>query len=99
MMTVGGCDAKLNPDIFAAQHFDQFVADDLDDLLARTQALQHFLADRLRPHRIGELLDDLEIHVGFEQRDADFLQGFVDVLLGEPAFAAKIFEDALQFFG
>src|SRR5947208_6753064 len=37
----------------------------------------------------SELVDDVEIHVGFEQRPADLAQPFVDVGLGEPAAAAE----------
>jgi len=73
---------EVEADVFSAQHVNQFVADNFDDLLPWAQALKNILADRLGPHRIGELLDDLEVHIGFEQRDADFLQGAIDVLLG-----------------
>ena len=88
----------MNPGIFAAQHVDQFVADDLDHLLARTQALEHILADGLCPHGVGELLDDFEIHIGFEQSDADFLERFIDVLFAQAAFALQVLECALQLF-
>ena len=96
MMTVGGWEVKLSADIRAAEHLDQFVADDLHDLLSRTQALQHFLADGFLSDGVRELLDDLEVDVRFKQRHADFLERLFDVLLGvSSSLAAKILEDAL----
>jgi hypothetical protein len=47
---------------------------------------------------VNEFLDDLEIHVGFEQSHADFPQGFVHVLLGQGPLPAKILKCALEFF-
>jgi hypothetical protein len=85
----------VDPHIFAAQHVDQFVADNFNDLLAWTQTLEHILADGPGSHSIRELLDDFEIHIGFEQCDADFLQGIVNVLLREAAFALQVLECAL----
>ena len=70
---------EIDPDVRPAEHLDQFVANDLHDLLAGTQALQHFLAQRLGLHGVGELLDDLEIDVRFQQRDPDFFQRLFDV--------------------
>ena len=86
---------KIQPDIHAAENLDQLIANDLYDLLARTQTLQYFRTDSFRPHSIGELFDDLEIHVRFEKCHADLFQGFLDVKLRQPAFTAQILEDAL----
>ena len=47
---------------------------------------------------VDKFLDHLEVDVGFQQRHADFLQRFVDVLLGERALSAQVLECALQFF-
>ena len=46
--------------------------------------------------RGGEVLDDLEVDVGLEQREAHLAQGLVDVVLGELAPRANIGEHALQ---
>ncbi len=46
-----------------------------------------------------EVVDDLEVDVGFEQGDANLAQGFGDVFFSERALAAKVLEDALQFVG
>ena len=58
-----------------AEERDQFVAHDLDDLLGRRERGQHFLADGLVADVLDQVLDDVEVDVGFEQRDADFAQG------------------------
>ena len=90
---------EVQPDVLAAQDLDQLVMDDLDDLLPRAQALHHFLSERLLLHGIRELLHDLEVHVGFEQGDSDFLERLVEVLFADAAFALEVLENALQFFG
>ena len=46
-----------------------------------------------------EVLDDLEVDVGLEERRPDLLERLVDVELGEVALAAKLLEDALEPIG
>ena len=46
--------------------------------------------------RGDELLDDLEVDVGLEQREADLAQGDVEVGLGDLRLAAQALGDALQ---
>ena len=48
---------------------------------------------------IDELAHDLEVDVGFEQRQADLAHGLVDVGLAQLAVAAQLAEDALQALG
>ena len=57
-----------------AKQRQQLVADDLDDLLARRQALEDRLVHRLVADAVDERLDDLEVDVGFEQRQPDLAQ-------------------------
>ena len=47
-----------------AEEVHQLVMDDLDDLLAGRDGLQHLLAGGLRLHAFDELARDLEVHVG-----------------------------------
>ena len=79
----------------AAENLDQLIADDLDDLLGGRKRHEHFLAHGLLLDVFDELLDDAEVDVGFEQRDADLAQGGFHVLGRELAFAAQVFEDPL----
>jgi hypothetical protein len=72
------------------------VADDLDDLLTRRQAFQNRLVARLIPDAIDERLDDLEVDVGLEQRQANLAQRLFKDLGGEPQLAAKRLEDVLE---
>ena len=81
-----------------AESLDQFVAHDLDDLLARRKRGQHFLAHGLGLDAVNQLFDHFEVDVGFKQRQPDFAQRFADVFLGEPGLAAKGLKRALQFF-
>ncbi len=67
--------------VFGAKQRDQFVVDDLDDLLAGLNALDDFLAERLVLDPLDEVAGNLEIHIGLEQGDAHFAQGFADVAL------------------
>ena len=53
----------------------------LHDLLTGRDAAQHFFAQRLFLDARDESLRDLEIDIGFEQREADLPQRIVDVRL------------------
>ena len=81
----------------AAEDLDEFLVDDLDDLLGGRKRGQDFLAHGLRFDVLDELLDHPEIDVGFEQRHADFAQGALHVFGRELAFAAQVLENPLQF--
>ena len=87
---------EIDANVCPAEDFDQFITDDFYDLLAGAQTLKNFRADGFRPHRIRELLNDFEINVRFEQGHPDFLQGLLDVLLAQPALAAKVLEDTVS---
>ena len=73
--------------------------DDLDDLLPRAQALHDFLPQGFLLYRLGELFYDLEINVGFQKGDPDFLQSLLQMLFGDSSFTLEVLKNALQFFG
>ena len=83
----------------AAEQVGQLVEDDLDDLLARGQRLHHVGADGALADLGHELLDDLVVHVGLEQRHADLAHRRVDIGLGQPALAGQSREDRLKPVG
>ena len=60
---------------------------------------QDLLADGALADGGDEVLDDLEVDVGFEQRAADLAHRLVDVLLGQPALAAEAAEGLGQAVG
>ena len=64
-----------------------------DERLARRQAADHFLAERLGAHRVDEMLDHRQRHVGLEQRHAHLAQRVLDVRLGEARLAADRLDD------
>jgi hypothetical protein len=80
-----------------AEELNELFMDDLNNLLGRVESREDLLAHRLFLHRFDELFDDLEMDVGFEQRDADLAETGVHILRGEFALAAEVFEDLLQF--
>ena len=82
-----------------AQQRDQLVAHDLDHLLGGRERGEHFSANSLGANVLDQVVDDLQVDVGFEQRDADLAQSLGDVFFSERALAAKVLEDALQFVG
>ena len=87
-------DAEVAGLALAAQHVDQRVVDDLDDLLAGGDRLGDRLALGLVADLLDEVAGDRQRDVGFEQRGADLAQRGGDVLVGERALAGERAEDA-----
>ena len=83
-MTRGRLLRRLQPALGVAEQREHLVADDLDDLLRRRQAAEDVLPHRPIAHAVDERLDDLEVDVGFEQRQADLAQRRLDVLRRQP---------------
>ena len=86
----------LQPALGVAEQGDHLVADDLDHLLRRRQAVQHVLSHRPVADPVDERLDHLEVDVRFEQRETDLAQRDLDRFGRQPCFAAQRFEDVLQ---
>ncbi len=82
-----------------AEGVDQLLVDDLDDLLGRRQALGQLGPGGLLLDPADEALDDLEVDVGFEEREAYLPGDLVDFLLPQAAAAAHAGEDALEPVG
>jgi hypothetical protein len=80
-----------------AHQTDQFVVDDLDDHLGRIQAVHDILADRSLLNGFDEVLDDLEIDIGFQKSHLYFAQGRFDIRFAEPSLAAQILKYVIQF--
>ena len=72
---------ELQTRLRAAEQFDQFVVDDLDDRLRRRERRQDVGADRLLLIALTNSLAADKRNVGLKQRDAHFAQHFVDVTL------------------
>ncbi len=95
-MTRGDRRVFLQSTFDVAKEREQFVANDLDDLLDRGQALEDGLIGRLVAYPVDESLDDLEVDVGFEQREPNLAQRRLDVLLGQAHLAPQGGEGALD---
>ena len=72
----------LQPALGIAEQRQQLIANDLDDLLRRVQALDLDI-HRAIAHAIDERLDDLEVDVGFEQRQANLAEHSLNGRLGK----------------
>ena len=60
------------------------------------EALEHACAEARSLDAGDELLDDLEVDVGLEQREADLAHRLVDVVLAQLAARAQVRQRALQ---
>ena len=88
--------AEREPRVAGAHQRGQLLVDDLHDLLARVEALQDVLADRALLDLGDEVLDDLEVDVGLEQREPDLAHRLRERLLVEAALAAEVAEGVLE---
>ena len=87
--TTAGLPVQVERPVARRQERDELVVDDLDDLLAGGQALEDLRADGALADARDEVLDDLEVDVGLEQREADLAHGGIDVGLADPAAAGQ----------
>jgi hypothetical protein len=72
--------------------------DDTDQRLTRRERADHLLADRLVLYGRDEVLDDGQRDVGFEQSETHFAQRILDVVVGQPRFAAQPLDDLREPF-
>ncbi len=96
IQTEGGREAKSGLGLLAEQ-LEQFVADDLEDLLIGRKLQQDFGAQRLGANVGEQFVGDVHVDVAIEQGFANADQRGVQVLFGELALAAQVLEDALEF--
>ena len=87
---------EREPGIARAHQRRQLLLDDLHDLLAWRQALGHVRAERPLAHARDEVLHDLEVDVGLEQREPDLAHRARDRLLVQASLLAQVAEGALE---
>ena len=86
MMTVGGTVASAMRRLLLAEHRDELVVDDLDELLPGPDVgLRRADADGLLLDPLEELAGELEADVGLEEDPADFAKPFLDRVFGKNA--------------
>ena len=73
--------------------------DDFDDLLGGGEGGGDLGAEGPGADVLDELVDDGEVDVGLEQGETDLAEGLGDVLVGDGALAAEVFEGALELVG
>ena len=81
---------------FAAQHLDQRVIDDLDDLLVGPHRLQDVAADGLFAHSGDEGFHDRQGDIGIQKRKPDLAQRGIDIRFAQRTALAKGAENVLQ---
>jgi hypothetical protein len=82
----------------SAHQLRELVVDELHHLLAGVERVEDVGPERALLDGCRELLDDLEVDVGLEQREPDLAHGLVDVVLGELAARADVAEGGLEPF-
>ena len=90
--------AEVQRMVDRAHQVDQFLMDDVDELLGRVERLQHRLADGLLAHPAHEVLDHRQADVGLQQGPLDQLQAVAHVRLGELAASAQGSQRRTQVF-
>ena len=74
----------------------QLIVKNLNDLLAGRDAPQDFLAQRLVFDPRDEILRDLKIDIGLQQRETHLPQRVVDIGFADRPMTAKVLEDVLK---
>ena len=92
-----GITAQLQARIFRTEQVHQFVVDDFDDLLSWLDALNDFLPDGLYPDAFDKVAGHLEIHIGFQKRQAHFAKRLTDIVFRDLAQPAQITKRVLKF--
>ena len=82
-----------------AEELGQLLVDDLHDLLACVQPLGDLLVQRPLAHARDEVVDDLEVDVGLDQREPDLAHRARDRLLVEAPALAQAAERGAEPFG
>ncbi|CAB4850976.1 unannotated protein [freshwater metagenome] len=83
---------QSQPAGLTAEDPDEFLVDNLDDLLGRIQRLRDLGAQGPLADPRGEIAHDGESNIGLEQRRADIAHGGVDIGLGQASLATQVLE-------
>ena len=78
------------------QQLGQLVIKDFNNLLARRDAPQHFLAERPVLDSRDEILGNLKVNVGFQQCQPNLAQRVIDVALRDRAMTPEVFKNILK---
>ena len=92
----GGIGLQVQINGLAAHQLCQFVVNDLDHQLTRLDGCKHVHAQSLLLHLVGEVLGNLIVYVGIEQRTTHVLESLCNIDFGDLAFTLEDFERALK---
>ena len=82
--------------VVLAHQLGQLAVHHADQRLTGGEAADDFLSQRGFLHLGDEFLDHRQRDVGFQQGEAHFAHGVLNVALGQPRLAAQIFDDARE---
>ena len=78
-----------------SQQGDEFIVDDLYDLLTRGETFQHLYAESALLHGGDELFHHFEVDIGFQKSQADLTHGFVDIAFRQLSFVSQFIKGIL----
>ncbi len=74
----------------------QLGRDETQQVLLRRERAEHFLPERLASDMLDKIANNLDIDVGFEQREPDFAERIFDIALGDSPLALELLEDVFE---
>ena len=81
----------------ASKECAEFLVKNFYDLLAGRHAAENGFAEGLLLDLGYEILRDLEVDIGIEQRESNLAEGVRDIRFADLALAAEVFENILKF--
>ena len=95
----GRCNRQIQRFVFLAHQFGQGFVYHADKCLIRRQAARHFLTECLFFDVVDELFDDRQGDIRLKQGEADFAQGFFNIVFGQFGLPPDVFEDIAEAAG
>ena len=80
----------------AAEQGDQFIVDNLNNLLARRKTGQNLLTNSLLRDSGDKLFDNLKVDISFQQRRTHFTHGLLNIVFSQLTVAAQLFEYTIK---
>ena len=98
-ITVGGWEAKLKRAVSLPSRVISSSRTILITCSVGESAVITCWPNAFSPDVVDQLLDHVQVDVGFEQGHANLAQSLPDIFFGDGALAAEILEGPLEFFG
>ena len=90
---------KVDAAVGGTHQLGQLVANNLDDLLGRSEAGKHLFADGFFSHILDKVFGNLVVDVRFQQGHSDLAHRVPDVVFGKLTFGAQLFKGLVELIG